>query len=48
MGNFFKRAKRGLIVLAPATLLVAMAASARRADDDVSPTLRERCNATSA
>ena len=40
MGNFFERAKRGLIVLAPATLLVAMTASAAGLDD-VSPTLRE-------
>lgn len=41
MGNFFKRARRGLIVLAPATLLVAMAASAAGPPDDVSPTLRD-------
>jgi len=39
--SFFKRTKRGLIRLAPATLLVAMAASAAEPIDDVSPTLRE-------
>lgn len=41
MGNFFKWAKRGLMGLAPATLLVAMTASAAEPIDDVSPTLRE-------
>ena len=40
MGNFFKRTKLGLMGLAPATLLFAMAASAAPIDE-VSPTLRE-------
>ncbi len=38
--NFFQWAKRGLIKLAPATLLVAMAASAAEPIDEMSSTLR--------
>lgn len=41
MGKFFNRGTRRLIGLAPATLLVAMAASAAEPIDDVSTTLRE-------
>jgi streptogrisin C len=40
MRKFLSRARRGLVVLAPATLLVAMAASAAAPADNVSPTLR--------
>ncbi|MGH8173005.1 MAG: S1 family peptidase [Rhodanobacteraceae bacterium] len=41
MGNFFKRAKHGLIGFVPAILLVAMSVSAAEPIDEVSPTLRE-------